>query len=167
MTYTPPDVGALVQETLDRANEVLPSDPARRVYIAHGEPPAPLEACDQLTAHLVRLRPKLLQDAQQTTRSSPIVAWLAEIALVRFHCVPVVADDEGNSFDADPQALTEAHEALTTDAVNVARHLSRLRGLGEWPQSVPGCGDIAWQPVEPLPPQGGQAAWRQLIQIQL
>lgn len=158
----PAAVRDLLDELLEEAITALEANveadtPPDRTYVAHG---LPVADCDQLTVHLVRLQPRLLEDVRQG-RCSVLHQAVMEVRLWR--CWPI-----GNDKEPVPSAdtLGSAARQLAADGWAMWKGLTRAWVEGSWPAGVP-CKQVKWGTLEPLPPQGALAGWRLDVTVQL
>lgn len=148
-------------ELLDEANSALElyegaEAPPERSYVAQG---AVAWDCDQLTVHLVRIRPKLLDSRS----AACAVVLVATYAVTLLRCVPG-PDDNGNPPSADE--LNVANQQLAVDGEALLKSLTRAWAQGSWPAGVP-CRRVEWGALEPLAPSGKLAGWRLEVSVQL
>lgn len=138
------------------ANPEAEDAPERR-YVAHG---LPVADCDQLTVHLVRLVPRLLEDPRQG-RCTILHQAVMETRLWR--CWPT-----GTEKVPTPSAavIGDAARQLAADGWALWKGLTRAWVEGAWPEGVP-CKQVKWGTLEPLTPQGGLAGWRLDVTVQL
>lgn len=147
-------------ELLDLAVEALTvyegaEDPPERRYVAHG---TVTWDCDQLTTHLVRTRPKLID-----TRSLPCaVVLVSTYAVTLLRCWPV-----GNQANPLPsaEALDAAGRQLAVDGEALLKTLTRAWAEGVWPAGV-NCKRVEWSQLEPMAPSGALAGVRLEVSVQ-
>lgn len=164
--FTTADPVAIARSLLDLALEALTDQPPV-TFVGHGDPAAPdfTDGCDneQLTVHLVRMTPKLLNDSQGVNRKVAWVSWVCSYALVLWRCVPVFDPPIGAT---QAPALDAAYADLLKQGTDIGRHLSRKWAKEDWPEVSP-CRDVLWGNLEPIAPSGGIAGWRLNVSVQL
>lgn len=144
-------VADLLAETLEVATAGLvdpAADPPARRYVAHGDP---AWDCDQLTVHLVRIQPVLIESRAETCTVIP----QATIAIVLLRCVTALeADGVPNA-----QLLNTENTQLAIDGPAMFKHFTRQWATGAFP-SGHACKALKWRNLLPLAPQGAYAGWR-------
>lgn len=142
----------LASQLLEEASDALPDAPAR-AYVAHGEPAVD---CDQLTVHLLMIRPKLFADPL-AMRCTVVPVAVYRITLVG--CVAV------GGFDAPPAASTLGEESL--DLLDSAWRLWKTL-TRRWKEGAFGdCKQVSWLPLIPAETSGGYAGWKMDVEIEL
>lgn len=154
---------SLLDDVLAEAETALAANPEaddapERSLVVHGQPHA--VDCEQLTVHLVRVLPRLLDDPRQGRCT---IAHQANIEVRLWRCWPT-----GTDHDPIPSAdkIETAARQLAADAWALWKGLTRAWVEGSWPAGVP-CKQVKWGTLEPLPPQGGYAGWRLDVTVQL
>lgn len=132
-------------------------DPPERQYVGHG---AIVWDCDQLTTHLLRVRPRLLGDPR-TQKCA--LAHDVQMAVTLIRCWPR-PDDRGNP--PTPDTIDAAGRQLAVDGWALWKGLTRAWSEGSWPTDIP-CSRVTWGVLEPLAPSGGFAGWRLEVAVQL
>lgn len=132
------------------------SDPPERQYVAHG---AVAWDCEQLTTHLLRLRPKVLDSRSE--RCAIVHDATVVVTLIRCH-------PTGTEKKPIPSAddLDEAGRQLAIDGQALWKGLTRAWAEGTWPAGIP-CSRVTWGSLEPLAPSGGYAGWRVEASVRL
>ena len=158
----------LGQTLLDEAASLLLAagrEVPDRQYVANGPPPDVAWDCRQLTVALVRLfsgTPGLERTGRVAGGFGPCATiWSAEYLIELVRCVAGL-DDQGDSPDAtviDAEAAT-----LLTDLYVLQQGLADAAAAGELGAR---CDDVAIGNVTLVGPEGGMAAVRVPIQVQL
>lgn len=149
-------LATLATSLLDAAVDAMSQEPPARQYVAQGEPP--FDDC-QLTVHLVRLQPKLLDPKLNKC----IIVWVATFAIVLVRCEVPIPDGQLMPTAA---ALDANHQSLLVDLWDLSSGLSRAWATRTWPDSFD-CSDVTWLPWEPFTPgvQGNLTGWRGSVQV--
>jgi len=154
-----PKLADLAGSLLTTAAASLTQGAPARMYVSQGEPPFD---CEQITVHVVRVRPKLLNP---TDASKCMVIWTAALMVVLLRCA-LTPDEAGNIPSA--VALQTQNMALAVDGWDLASGLSAAWGAGTWPGGLPGR-NVTFGSVEPFTPpiQGGLTGWRQTVEAEM
>lgn len=151
-------IADLADSLLTTAVATLTQPAPDRQYVSQGEPPMD---CAQVTVHLVRLRPKLLDPGS----GKCMLVWVAGFQIVLVRCALTPTDDgslpSGTELHAQNMALAE-------DGWDLASGLSAAWAAGNWPGEGR-CQAVTFGPLEPFTPpvQGGLTGWRMTIEVEL
>lgn len=157
----PTAVRDLLDGLLDEARTALlttegAEDPPERQYVAHG---SVTWDCDQLTTHLVRVRPKFADPRGAQCALTHEVTMI--VTLLR--CIPT-GDDKHPIPSAEE--LSAANRQLAIDGQALWKGLTRAWAEGAWPAGI-NCRRVTFGSLEPLAPSGGLAGWRIEVGVQL
>lgn len=148
---------AILAETLLATVAVGFSTPAPdRQYVSQGEPPWD---CEQLTVHLIRKRPRLLNP---TDAARCALVWTAGYQVVLLRCA-LTSDEDGTPPSA--ARLHEQNMALLVDGEELSTALTSAWAAGNFG----GCRQVTLGNLEPFTPpvQGGLTGWRMTVEIDL
>lgn len=123
-------------------------DAPARQYVSHSEP---AWDCEQLTVHVPRVQPQLVDRRGDDTCAVRLVATLV-VTLVR--CLASAESEEPSA-----EALQADYGQLLVDGYTMLKHLTRQWATGQWPEGLV-CSAVKWRNMEPRGPAGGYAGWR-------
>jgi hypothetical protein len=163
------DLHALCEELLDASVEALDTIPAfapglagapGRSYVSPGLPA--LDCCDQLTVHAASIADAVTSPGALSA-GRKIAAKINQIGLqvTITRCIPVV-DDSGTLPTAEEMAA--AAEQTNADAWALWNHLYNL-----WRADLlfSLCGEVFWDGMRSLNPQGGCGGWVLSLRVSL
>jgi len=164
----PQDLQALLGELLDACIESLDTIPdfvpglsgaPARSYISPGLPA--LDCCDQLTVHSpVVLDTPLQPGGLAEGRKCPARKNSIGLQVTITRCIPVIENDEW----PQPVDMEAAAEQLNADAWALWNHLYNLVCSGEL---FTLCGEVFWDGLRSMNPQGGCGGWVLNIRVTL
>lgn len=133
-------------EALNTTDEAM--DAPARQYVSHSEP---AWDCEQLTVHVPRVQPQLVDRRGDDTCAVRLVATLV-VTLVR--CLPSAESESPSA-----EQLNTDYSQLLVDGYTMLKHLTRQWATGMWPEGTL-CSAVKWRNMEPRGPGGGYAGWR-------
>jgi len=165
----PEDLQALLAELLDASIESLDTIPdfapalvgaPERSFISPGLPA--LDCCDQLTVHSpvvldTPLQPGGLAEGKKCAARKTVVTM--QVTITR--CIPVIGDDGEWPL---PSEMEDAAAQLNADAWALWNHLYNLICSG---QLFTLCGEVFWDGLRSMNPQGGCGGWVLTLRVTL
>lgn len=154
-------LGAAVEslDTIPDFHPELQGSP-ERAFVSPGLPA--LDCCDQLTVHAVGVldaptSPGGLAAGKRCPGRRP----LAGMAVTITRCIPVISDD---STWPEPSEMEEAAAQLNADAWALWNHLYNLVCAD---QLFTLCGEVFWDGLRSIAPQGGCGGWVLNLRVSL